>query len=74
VRLVSDQRAYENGKVFARHAKTAGIEDAVDDRTAWAIGADTVEMWAGVFVRSDGLTKLDIGELLNVLACHRQKT
>jgi len=56
-----------------RHAKTAGIEEAVDDRSAWAIGADTVKMWTGVFVCTDRFLERHADILLNIITCRTQK-
>lgn len=59
--------------MLAWHAEAAGIEDAVDDRSAWAIRADAVEMWTGVFVCTHRFFQFYSGASLNIVACRMQK-
>ena len=56
--------------MFARHAKAAGVQGAVDNWGAWTVRADTVEMWTRVFVCLDRLLEFHTDVALDILSSY----
>ena len=67
---MKDTLRFVRWQMFAGQAEAAGVEGTIDDRSARAVRANTVEMWAGVFVSTDRLLELHTDTSLDVIACH----